>query len=509
MSNNGFVKVNGAQKQIISGYTKVNGVWKKISDVFDKVNGTWKQSWKDAFPMPSFLSYPSAITRGQTITWTTESVTGAVYEYQVSYNGGAWGTSVFTTPPTGTLIMPTDTSINTFQMRIRSVDPTTHESASTWMTGPSRSLSPQQLVPVGVSYTATIARGDKVRIYWNVTDTSLTYELHVWYNTALANSKTDTIIFSNKVTSTGQNYFDYTVTTDTKWVNVQFVMIVKKTGYFDSGTDGGPIVTLGGQKLGTITTMNVPSIQQDVTITISWGAVTNAIQYMLEVAYDNSSTYTRVYWGTSRSTSYTAPANHTHVQFRVKATAPNYTDGNYHYAWSSPVTIAPPPLKSMTWVTTGTHEWRPQFGGQWDSNAPYTLMMQGEWTDNTGTWGNYKSIALFNYQDIRNKLSGRTIVTTKVYFYRISTPHGYYTGQPLELYTHNYASRPASGEPSMLYADGPIGSYALGQGYWLQVSNVIAERIRDGQAMGFGLYSPTGSYYGRFSQNVQLYVEYR
>lgn len=506
MSNSGNVKVNGVYKPLAKTYTKVNGVWKTGEFVYSKVSGTWKEAWRDAFPMPSFLSYPSTITRGQTITWTTENVTNANYEYQVAYNG-VFGSSTFTTNPTGTIVVTTDTTQTSFQMRIRAVAPTTHDSQSAWMTGTKVSLNAQTVAtPTGLSYPSSIARGDKARIYWNVADVNMTYELHVHYNNGTNTLLTDTIIFSNKVSKTGQTYLDYNVTTDTGKYYIQFLVIAKKSGFFDSAPEYGTTITLGGQKLGTPTSVTLPVPTKETTVTVSWPAVTNAVQYWVEVDTDISN-WTRVYWGSNRSFTYTVPNNSAkYLQFRVKATAPYYTDGDFKNSVTQ--TIQAPPLKSTTWKTTATHNWRPNYGGQWDGADPGTMMMQGEWTDSQGTWGNYKSLAFFDYNDIRSKLKGRTVVKTQVYLYRSSTPHGYHTGQPAEIYTHNYSSHPAK-EPSMWYADGPSGSFGLGQGAWITVDNAVAERIRDGQAAGVGLYSPTGKYYCRFTQNVQLYVEYR
>lgn len=509
MSEGANVKVNGQQKKVVKTYTKVNGTWKTGEVLYGKVNGTWKETWKNALPKPSFLSYPSTIVRGDTITWTTENVTGASYEYQVSYdNGKTWSASQFSDTPTGSYTVSTDITLLTFKMQIRSVAPITHDQQSSWIIGSNVSLTAQTLpAPTGLSYSEIFARGDTIRVYWNVDDANINYVLEVVYADG-GGQALEQAIFSNKVSQTGQTYFDYNISTDTKWNWMMFRLYAQKTGYFDSPYNFGQTYQLNGQKLGTVSWMDVPSVQQDSTVTISWGSVTNAAQYMLEVIYDNQTSYTRVYWGPNTAVSFTFPRDHQYIQFRVKATAPYYTDGDEHYAWQYGVQMTPPPLKASTWVTTGTHEWRPNFGGQWDVYGGLDYMMQGQWTDSAGTWGNYKSMALFDYNNIRATLAGKTIVTTKVYLYRISTPHGYHSGQPAEIYTHNYDSHPA-GEPSLWYADGPMGSFGLGQGAWLTVSNAVAERIRDGQAAGVGLYSPTGAYYCRFSQNVQLYVEYR
>lgn len=507
--SNGTVKVNGAQKNIVGGYTKVNGVWKTISTVSDKVSGVWKESWQNAFAMPSFLTYPSSITRGMSITWTVDSVSGAVYEYQTSYDGGkTWNLSLFSTLTTGNITITSDVTLNTFQMRIRAVAPTTHDKQSPWLIGPNRSLNAATLsAPTGLSYTSSITRGDKVRVYWNVDDVNINYVLRVTLNDG-GNSYSDQIIFSNKVSKTGQTYFDYTLPTDVKWNWVLFKIYAQKTGYFDSPMTVGTTYQLMPQKLGAMTGFAYPVPYFGQTITISWDAVPNADQYQVEVNYGNGTS--RIYWGPNRSITYTVadstPSGGSgYIQFRVKATAQYYADGDWD--WGSSVPISLPPLKATTWSCTATHNWRPNYGGQWDSNN--TNLYQGEWTDSSGTWGNYKSIALFDYQNIKNTLAGRTISKVQIYLYRISTPHGYHSPEDVDIYTHAYASRP-SGEPMLWFAQGDLGAYSLGTGSWITVSNVVAERIRDGQALGVGLYTASGDDYTIFSSGcMKLYVEYR
>lgn len=504
---NSSIKVNGTYKKLLASYSKVNGTWKKNEAIFAKENGTWKETWKNAYDTPSALLYPSTIVRGDLINWSTSDITGAAYEWQVQYNGGGWSASSFSTTPSGSYQVSTDISYNSFQMRVRAVDATTHESPSNWMEGLIRTLTPQTLPsPTGLSYPATIARVDKIRIYWNAADVDTVYNLYAVYTDGAGNTTSSGIIYSGKASQTGQTYFDYSVTTDTKNKTIQIQIYGRKQGYYDSIYTKGATVTMNGQKLGTVPSMDVPSVVKGTTVTISWGSVTNAVMYQVEVIYDLQTTYTRVYWNKSRSFNFTFPTDHDYVQFRVKATAPDYTDGDWHYAWSQGVKMQPPPLKSKTWKTTGTFNWRPNYGGQWNANDNY--MIQGKWTDSAGTWGNYKSIALFNYQDIRNTLKGTTIEKVQVYFYRISTPHGYYNGQAIDLYTHNYSSHPA-GEPSLSYDQGPFSSFALGEGKWVTVNNSVAERIRDGSAAGVALYNPNGANYLKMSSNVQLYVEYR
>lgn len=498
--------MNGTQKQISAGFVKVNGVWKQGVVVSEKVNGIWKQSWKNAFPMPTFLTYPTSIIRGQTISWSTQSITGANYEWQVAYNNGTWSTSTFSTTPTGQYVISSDTTLNTFQMRIRSVDPTTHQSQSPWITGSSVTITPATLsTPTGLTYPSSIARGDKVRIYWNVTESAITYEIHVVLKDA-SGGTSDQVIYASKTSSTGQTYFDYMVPTTTSWKNISFYIKAKKPGYYDSPFETGAMLTLSGQKLGTVPSMDVPSVIQGSTVSISWGSVSNASQYQVEVIYDTQTTYTAAYTGASRSFNFTFPTNHQYVQFRVKATSPNYTDGDWHYAWAQGVALQPPPLKSTTWNATETHNYRDNFNGQWDANNTY--VMQGSWTDDTGYWGNYQGLAFFDYQNIRSVLAGKTISKVQLYFYRIKSPDGYFSGQPITLYTHNYSSRP-SGRPILNPADGPLGSWPVAVGSWVTVSNVVAERIRDGSATGIGLYDSKGDHYLKMASNVQLYVEYR
>lgn len=501
----GTVKVNGAHRKLVGVWTKVDGAWRQVSEVSGKENGAWKDTWKNNFPKPSFLSYPTTITRGQTITVTTENIDGADYLLQVSYNGGAWVNVGTSHPnPAMSVTISTNTSYVDVKFRVCAVEPATLDKQSTWMEGPTRSLSAQQLSqPTGLSYPAAITRGDKVRITWNGVIPQ-GYNLYATYNDGNNNLK-EVLVYANYPNVNGAFYVDYNVESSTTYKYLLFKIKTVRSGYQESEWAIGPTITLTAQKLAYMDWMDVPTPVRGQTITISWKTIPNAVNYLLEVKYDSESTFTRVYFGPNKSVNYTV-AHKSTIQFRIKAQAPNYIDADWRNAWTNPIATQAPPLKSSTWAATLTKSWRPNFGGQYHPDNNYVY--QGGWNDGT-YWGDYTGLAFFDSNSIRNTLAGKTIEKVQVYFYRINSG-GYASGQAINLHTHNYTSVPSAtaGRPATSHAQGPFSSYARGEGKWITVSKVVAERIRDGQAAGIALYNG-GSNYLYMSSNVQLYVEYR
>lgn len=498
----GYIKVDGVQRKIAAGWVKVDGVWRRASAIHSKVDSVWRLSHKDNFDKPNSLIYPATITRGQTITWTTEDIPGADYELQFRYNSGAWSSSFFHANNTASFNVSTNTSYNTLQFRVRAVAPTTHDKESAWYEGAVRSLTPQTLSnPINFSYPSQITRASTIRINWTNESNDIVYRvecLYTWDN----GTKSTQLAYA----STGSNYVDFGVQSHPNMEKAQFRIRKERTGYYDSDWVTGAEVTLSPQKLATIANISYPaSAQQETTVTISWDAVANAAQYQLEVAYEKSNSWSRIYTGANRATSYTIQANRNFVQFRVRPSTNRYADGDWKYGGFASVTL--PPLKTSTWAATVTDSWRPQFGGQWHSSANYVY--QGQWTDSSGTWGNYSGLALFDYNSIKNTLTGKRIESVKVYFYRVNAG-GYNSGQAINLHTHNYASLPAAtSRPSMDHLQGPFSSFARGEGKWVTVSNDLATRFINGTAKGIGLYRSDGAGYLYMSTNVQIQVTYR
>jgi hypothetical protein len=504
----GYIKVNGVQKEIIGAYFKKNGVWKQGMVMSNKVNGVWKDVWTSAYDTPTGLTYPTTAQRGSSFTWTATAVSGSAYELQAKLGSGTWGASQFFTNNSNSYTVTTDVTINSLQLRVRTVDPTDHSKPSDWVTGAVTSLTPQKLAtPTGFTVPTSITRGQKIHLSWNGL-AGVSYAVEVYYKNSAGTATLATQLGVMTLAANGTTGIDYTVVTDTSKVKIYFKLKGSKTGYSDSDYVTSSEVTLTAQKLGAVTTMNVPTPVKGATITITWGSVTSAESYQLEVIYDNQTSFTRIYTGGTRSFNYTLPKDKGYVQFRVRATATNYAVGDWHYAWNNGeigVKIQDPPLKNKTWTATWTGNWRPNFGGQWNNENNYVY--QGKWTDSGGTWGNYKGMAIFNYQDIQNTLEGKDIEKVQLYFYRVNAG-GYVAGQAITLYTHNYSSHP-DGEPSYWFVQGPFSSFARGEGKWITVDNSVAERLRDGTAKGIGLYRSDGAGYLFMSTNVQLYVEYR
>jgi hypothetical protein len=505
-SVSGYIKLNGVPKEIINGYVKVNGVWKQGVSLSDKVNGVWKEVWSNAYDAPSDLSYPTTAQRGSTFTWSVTAITGAAYEFQEKQESGAWGTSKFFTSNSNSYTVTTNVTINTLQLRVRTVDPNDHSNPSAWIEGPVASLTPEKLdTPTGLTIPASISRGTQITASWNGLK-GQTYSLEVSY----ANSSDVWRLASISGTliplaADGKASMNYFVSTDTTDKKVKFRLKTAKTGYLDSDYSAATIITLGAQKLGTVSSLVVPNVLKGESVKVTWGAVTNADSYQLEVDYNRSGSWSRLYTGANKTYTFTYPKDKTNVQMRVRATATDYTTGDWRYAWTDYQTMTLPPLKNKTWTATWTGNWRPNFGGEWNANNSYVY--QGKWTDSDGTWGNYKGIAIFNAADIENTLDGKDVEKVQIYFYRVNAG-GYVSGQQIELYTHNYTSHPA-GQPTLSYVQGPFSSFARGEGKWITVDNKVAERIRDGSAKGIGLYRSSGDGYLFMSTNVQLYVEYR
>jgi hypothetical protein len=578
----GTVKVNGQHRKLVDVWTKVDGVWRQVDEVSGKENGAWKPMWKNNFPKPSFISYPTSITRGQTITVTTENIDGADYALQVSYNGSAWqdigiaigvnsmvtikksathyesgepiesavkgiqyqvtqvknvsisfskkayrlngipywvleqdilesgvyngGTELPAHPnPAISVTISTDINHVDVKFRICAVEPGTSDKRSTWMEGPVRSLQAQQLPNApGFNYPGTITRGDTVWVSWEASN-GTGYNVFASYADGNNNIKED-LIYGNYPSVNGWFGFNYTVSTDTKWKNVRFKIKAVKTGYKESSLFEGPNVVLGMRKLAFMDWMDVPTPVKGTTITISWKTIPNAVNYLLEVIYDTQQTYTRVYFGPNKAVNFAVPTNHTHVQFRVKAMAPDYLDADWRYAWQYGLQMPEPPLKSSTWTAAFAKSWRPNFGGQWHPDNNYVY--QGSWNDGT-LWGDYTGLVFFNFDSIRSTLAGKKIEKVQIYFYRINAG-GYNSGQPINLHTHNYGSLPPAnaGRPSTSHVQGPFSSFARGEGKWITVSNTVVQRILNGQATGLALNSGSGNYLF-MSADVKLYVEYR
>ena len=499
--SSGHVKVDGTPKKITGAWTKVDGVWKKGDEIKGKINGVWKELWKNAFDPPSFLSYPATITRGDNITWNTEDIIGAHYEIQTRYNNSSnWSSSTFATTYTGSFKVSTNVSYTTFQMRVRAVAPNSHDKQSSWVEGPVRSLKAQKLSkPAGLSYSTNLTRGQNVTIKWTASS-DVKYTLQAVYN-----GKTTVTVYSG----IGGGSKSYAIPTSTGNSTIQFKIKARKNGYIDSDFSTGTNVTLKAQTLGSVGGLKAPVPYQGQTITVSWGSVKNAQRYLLELQY-NDGAWTKAYSGSNRSFSKKISTTSTGIQWRVRAEANNYNDGPWTYSTQSKVNL--PPTKKTTWSATRTKSWRSKSDWGWrdpsDVGDPASVnyVYQGAW-NSPPWWGNHRGLAWFNYSNMRSVLKGKTIIKTRVYFYRINKG-GYVAGQKIKLWTHNYSNVP-SGRPELSFVQGPFSSFARGEGKWITVSNAVAERIRDGKATGIALYREDEGGYLYMSSNVKIEITYR
>lgn len=497
-------KVDGVHRKIVGAFFKENGVWRKGTEIFSKENNVWKTGWKNNFPTPSFVSIPSSITRGQTITWSCEDIPGADYEYQRKYDNESWGESSFFSGPTGQVTISTATDNNSFQIRIRAVDPVTHDKESNWAYSAVRSLNAQTLSNPDISYTTNITRGQKVRVSWTNESNAITYELQTIY-TKSDGSKAYYTIHDGS----GISYKDDSLSDSTTNDKVQFRIRASRPGYISSDWVTGPLVTLKFQQLAAPDWIKSPDPYEGQTITVSWAKVSKTQKYELEVQFDNGS-WSRVYTGPNTSVTYKVAAKDS-IDWRVRATASEYLDSDW--CDGDQYNIGLPPLKETTWTAKDIGSWRPNFGGQWHTTATGAdgdYLYQGAWDDGFN-WGGYTGMAFFDYSSIRNTLDNKRIEKVQIYLYRINAG-GYATGKAINLHTHNYASKPneSSGRPSMSHLQGPFSSFARGEGKWVTVDKDLITRILNGSARGFGLYrgtDPQGYMY--FSNNVKLKVTYR
>lgn len=498
MSSGGFAKVKGTHKKIMGAWGKVDGEWKKVTDMYGK-SDEWKETWKNAYAMPSFLTYPSIITRGDRITWNCEDIPGAHYEYQERYNSGPWSSSKFSTSNAGQTSISTNTSRVTYQARVRAVAPSTRDKASSWRTGPVRSLAPQKLDEPTITYSSSITRGDRVRLQWSKSSNT-TYTVQAVYKLVAG--------YNNYITVyTGESASEafYNVSGWTGNEGIQFRVKASRSGYYESEWAYGPDVTLGNAQLATVSNISVPNVSEGQTVTISWGSVNHAQKYQLEVFYSGG-TWTRLYWGSNRSASVKINGSGDYIQFRVRATAIDYKDGDWKNSETQRVGL--PPLKKSVWGVKDVDSWTEKYGGVWEQKDPYEQwMFQGSWTEKGEKYGNYRGIAYMDYASIQKTLQGRYIDKVRLYMYRLNRG-GYPYGQKINLYTHNYASRP-SGEPQLRHLQGPFQSFPRGEGKYVTVDKELVQRIVEGKAKGFAFYMQDGSNYLYISDSAKMEVYYR
>ena len=499
-----FLKVAGNQRELESGYVKVNGVWREVSDIYAKDDGQYKEVFKDAFDEIDTISYPATIIRSSQITATWTAIEDAAYEISYLIDGEeihrfykTTNSITFTVTP---LIGP-----DTFQLWVRPVEPDTRDKPGRWKKGPIRDITyPTLDVPDTFTYPTSFRRDDTIEIKW-----SPAYE-NVFFNieailTGPNNAEGRETIWDYVKP---EGVVKYRVNRNLKYDKVRFRIKGHMVGYYDSDWLDGPTRTLIPEKLERPEYCRYTSSPQEgdripITWTESPSTHVPGVSYELEKQIDGGA-WERVYRGGSISYYFTVPKANT-IHFRVKTVKTGYDDSDYIYG--SVRDVKDPPLMKSTWTAYRVDSWRSRDDWGWrDDN---NLLYQGAWNE-PPWWGNHRGLAWFDISDIKKKIDGKKIEKVRLYFYRINKG-GYYAGQSIKLWTHNEPTSVIANEikPALSYLQGPMGSYARGDGKWLTVTNELAKRIQEGWVKGIALYREDELGYLYMSNNVKLEITYR
>jgi phage minor structural protein len=164
----------------------------------------------------------------------------------------------------------------------------------------------------------------------------------------------------------------------------------------------------------------------------------------------------------------------------------------------------PPPktqtiTKTVTYNTTSTKSWRPNFGGQWYDGSD---VLQGMWSG----YGLYKGCWFFGDTPV-NAVKGKTIKRVRLYVSRQSAG-GYSSDVSAIFRPHGYASRP-SGEPT--YQSGSVSqAFGWGDDGWIDVTSIMASGLKAGTTKGVMIYtgSTANTNYMRFNGTGKLEITY-
>lgn len=227
------------------------------------------------------------------------------------------------------------------------------------------------------------------------------------------------------------------------------------------------------------------------TVTVKWLAIPNALTYEWKMWSHGTSkkqiglTFTQEELASNESyTFYVRAINKagvagdwTTVVAKTSAagsTTPTPTPGN--------PTPTPTPTETVKiWDSNGSRSWRLKYGWRTDN----TLVYQGEWSN----WGVHKGLWLFDEDAIRARIAGKTIKKVRVWMQRDSAQHGVYGDGKPTVWLHNKRIINTS-DPEPAFTDMHQSSlgYSLGESGWFEVPKAYAEKIRDSQACGFGVY---------------------
>ncbi|MDT0150062.1 hypothetical protein Q9R38_26325 [Priestia aryabhattai] len=164
----------------------------------------------------------------------------------------------------------------------------------------------------------------------------------------------------------------------------------------------------------------------------------------------------------------------------------------------------PPPTtqtitKTVTYNSTASKSWRPNYGGQWYSGSD---VLQGMWSG----FGLYKGLWFFGDSPV-NTVKGKTIKRVRLYVSRQSAG-GYSSDVAAIFRPHGYASQP-SGQPD--YQSGTKSQmFGWGKDGWVDVTSIMASGLKAGTTKGVMIYtgSTDNHQYMRFNSGAKLEITY-
>lgn len=245
------------------------------------------------------------------------------------------------------------------------------------------------------------------------------------------------------------------------------------------------------------------------SLSFAWNAVSTAESYELRTEKEG----TIVYEGTKLSTTATGLNDNTSYDFYVRA---KNRAGNSD--WVEVIGKTKNAEVTKVWTSTGSKSWRNNWGWRNDNSRVY----QGEWCEIAGSpnqtapagtcWGKHRGFWYFNYSDIQNNLSGKEIVSIRVWIKRANTYHGHYDDQTVHMWMHNLNSSDRPSTPSVgHHYEVPDPQFSKGEETWINLPKSYGERLRDGTMKGLALYVPDWGRmpYMYFSGTAKIEITYK
>lgn len=273
---------------------------------------------------PASISYPTSVAKGSPISITWSAVTNAT-----SY----------------TLFLETDLQLTPQQVGVHASTSASHTFASNapetnyrfsvvaraagWADSPATfgswgtlQATPQLLPPLSVTYPTTTHRGSSVLVQWSSVTNAQQYIVERFNNIEGWSAGTTTASLSATLAVTSlQSATQYA-----------FRVVARASGFLDSIATTGATGTLTNPTVATPSHITYPTHRaRGSTISIEWGFVTGAVDYLLERRI-----FTSGVWGlwqeigivvqTVTSNVLSSGANDTAYQFRVSARHPNWNN---------------------------------------------------------------------------------------------------------------------------------------------------------------------------------------